>query len=780
MAASLRVHQTRSCRDDPPNARHGESRFGREGAVRKEAGRLSFPAIRTRHRVPLPFLLTLSLPLVILLATTSFAQDATAGQSASNHAGNCAESNAAGSQTCAASADASAEGSESYFNSKTSENEAESFPDEFADDGGSRKLGSVEHDVAGSERAMVEDMLTWMGLDWTRDSEGPEYGIVVDGTIEVSAKKTLLFVQLHSLSRDAASFRQCLAIRHLPRGASQADTCHLPVHSRVARWTSPLAACTKPCLKLEALRTIPRVAQACGNRMTLGRDFKIIPTWLLRERAKGAGSPWARFLRSLPAYVPLPGLFPQGLIDGFEYWPIVDQATRLKAAYADLYDRCSGNPAAVANATRSEFYWALTIVTSRCFTFSPSMRARGGGEEQQAEGAEGGGDGGTDGADGAEVAAEAAGAVAAEAAGGEAEEGSSGSSSSSSGGGSDGGGSREEDWYATSAAMLPFADLFNHDYYPNMGWKVRDWSSSPPSISTYQLSRPLSLISLLSLPLRQLSGDHFLFTTYQAIEKGEPLRHRPSPSSPSPPAPSPAARPITPLFPPRQLSGDHFLFTTYQAIEKGEPLSISYGAKPTIDMVAEYGFVPSYNPFDTVILFSSSARLVEYTVQQTHPTQPQPTQSHPANATLRGALRVAASVRGVVERMREERQTGVQQGQGRAQQGEGQEAQGGEVQRGKGQGEGEEAEVREEKGGMGEDGTNADGSMGGEWWEGMENEEELENAMKQLVVWAGGHASPEMLAMAAAVWHWIDTGRGEKDMEGEVGDSGGVLCGEAW
>ncbi|CAI5467826.1 unnamed protein product [Closterium sp. Yama58-4] len=321
----------------------------------------------------------------------------------------------------------------------------------------------------------------------------------------------------------------------------------------LSRWTSPLAASTKPCLKLEALRTIPRVVQACGNRMTPGTDslesfpneserhllpydmqlpvpygwdtYTVLAAWLLRERAKGAASPWARFLRSLPAYVPLPALFPQTLIDDFEYWPIVDQATRLKAAYADLYDRCNGsnpttivyasslpitpflssqppslpppqatrlkaayadlydrcNPASIANATRSEFYWALTIVTSRCFTFSPSLRARGDGEEQQAggtEGAEAGGDGGADGADGADGAAEVAAEVnkgmATEEAGGDTEEGSSGSSSSSSGGGRDGGGSRVEDWYATSAAMLPFADLFNHDYYPNMGWKVRD------------------------------------------------------------------------------------------------------------------------------------------------------------------------------------------------------------------------------------------------------------------------------------------------------------------
>ncbi|CAI5529027.1 unnamed protein product, partial [Closterium sp. Naga37s-1] len=301
-------------------------------------------------------------------------------------------------------------------------------------------------------------------------------------------------------------------------------------------------------------------------------SFTVLAAWLLRERAKGAASPWARYLRSLPAYVPLPALFPQDLIDQFEprvsrqHMPTctisaaatllpspmplpsllfptptllppppfeipLPQATRLKTAYADLYDRCkSSNPAAIANASRSEFYWALSIVTSRSFTFSPSLRARGDGEEQQAEGTDGaergedGGLDGADGADGAEVAAEVKEGVATEGAGGEAEEGRSGSSSSSSssGGGSDGGGSREEDWYATSAAMLPFADLFNHDFYSNVGWK---------------------------------------------------------------------------------LSGDHFLFTTYQAIEKGEPLRISYGEYRTVDMVAQYGFVPVYNHFHTVLLF---------------------------------------------------------------------------------------------------------------------------------------------------------------------------------
>ncbi|CAI7820299.1 unnamed protein product [Closterium sp. NIES-54] len=330
-------------------------------------------------------------------------------------------------------------------------------------------------------------------------------------------------------------------------------------------------------------------------------SFTVLAAWLLRERAKEAASPWARYLRSLPAYMPLPALFPQDLIDQFEYWPIVDQhmptctisaaatllpspmplpsllfptptllppppfevplpqATRLKTAYADLYDRCkSSNPAAIANASRSEFYWALSIVTARSFTFSPSLRARGDGEEQQAEGTDGaergddGGLDGADGADGAEVAAEVKEGVATEGAGGEAEEGRFGSSSSSSsssssiGGGSDGGGSREEDWYATSAAMLPFADLFNHDFYSNVGWKewkVRGgWEVSMASSLAYHITylllpSPLSLPfpplpSLLSFPSSPLPPLLSLLS--------------PSPSS-VPPLPFPFSRPSSPL-----------------------------------------------------------------------------------------------------------------------------------------------------------------------------------------------------------------------------------------
>ncbi|CAI5515814.1 unnamed protein product [Closterium sp. Naga37s-1] len=462
--------------------------------------------------------------------------------------------------------------------------------------------------------------------------------------------------------------------------------------------------------------------------------YTVLAAWLLRERAKGAASPWALFLRSLPAYVPLPALFPQSLIDQFEYWPIVDQATRLKAAYADLYDRCnSSNPAAIANATRSEFYWALTIVTSRCFTFSPALRSREGGEEQQAEGAEGAegdGDGSAVGADG-------------------------------------------EGWEVRGMA--------------GEGWEVRGMAGDHFLFATYEAiekGEPLSIsygpspASLLSLtsapplparlphpfPPRQLSGDHFLFATYQAIEKGEPLsisgplplHHLPSHRERRAPehiAWSPA--PFPPSFPPLQLSGDHFLFTTYQPIEKGEPLSISYGAKPTIDMVS------AALPQVSAALPQVSAALpqVSAALPQVSAALPQVSAALP---------QVAALVREVVVRMREEKQTGVQ-GQGQAEEeGEGQEAQGGEAQ----EGEAQEGEVQGEgvQDGMGGEGTSGDGVSGdgstdGEWWEGMEGEEEeFESAKKQLVVWAGGHVSPEMLAMAAAVWHFMNTGR-ELDAE---------------
>ncbi|CAI5515795.1 unnamed protein product [Closterium sp. Naga37s-1] len=325
-------------------------------------------------------------------------------------------------------------------------------------------------------------------------------------------------------------------------------------------------------------------------------------------------------------------------------------------------------------------------------------------------------------------------------------------------------------------------------------------SPSPPAPSP--AARPITPL----FPPRQLSGDHFLFTTYQAIEKGEPLRHLPSPSSPSPPASSPAARPITPLFPPRQLSGDHFLFTTYQAIEKGEPLSISYVAKPTIDMVSEYGFVPSYNPFDTVLLFPSisygakptkdmvseygfvpsynpfdtvvlfpsisyGAKLTmdmvseyglvpSYNPFDTVVLFPSDKAIPPSDPLLLFDSAFSLSsfsnppffISGSARLVEYTGWPGEEEGEGQETQGE--EGQGGD-------GQGEEVQVGKGQGEEGQrDGTSGDGSRGGEWWEGMESEEEeFESAKRQLVVWAGGHASPELLAMAAAVWHWIDTGR---------------------
>ncbi|CAI5516399.1 unnamed protein product [Closterium sp. Naga37s-1] len=437
-------------------------------------------------------------------------------------------------------------------------------------------------------------------------------------------------------------------IHRAGRLAAAREGGRTPNHSSLAR----LLPSSRYCVQNESERHL--LPYDMTVPVPYGWDtYTVLAAWLLRERAKGAASPWALFLRSLPAYVPLPALFPQQLIDQFEYWPIVDQptrlkaayadlygcyssnptavanasslppfshpnpssrlpfetpppqatrlkaayadlygrcnsnpttivhaysllfflcspsfprtppqATRLKAAYADLYDRCSSNPAAIANATRSEFYWALTIVTSRCFTFSPFLRARAGGEEQQAEGAEGAEVGGDGGADGAEVAAEAAGAAGA--AGGESEEGSSGSSSNGSSGGE-----RGEDW-----GPPPLHDLPGH---------------RERRAAEHIVSRPNPLPASSSSPplpsLLQLSGDHFVFTTYKAIEKGEPLstRHDPSPSSPlhSSPLPCPPAVMC-------DMASSHI--------------------KPTIDMVAEYGFVPSYNPYDTVILFPSHSK----------------------------------------------------------------------------------------------------------------------------------------------------------------------------
>ncbi|GJP69757.1 hypothetical protein CLOP_g771 [Closterium sp. NIES-67] len=486
---------------------------------------------------------------------------------------------------------------------------------------------------------MVEDMLTWMGLDWTRDSEGSEYGIIVGGSIEVDfSTRSVHEATTDDVTRDVTGHGSSGS----PEGGAGAwkpNDTRADIGFKAARRLA----------EGEVLLKVPRRFHIVANWIALNESerhllpydmplpvphgwdtYTVLAAWLLRERAKGALSPWSRFLRSLPAYVPLPALFPSGLIEEFEYQPIVDQATRLKQAYTDLYDRCS--PAAIANASRSEFYWALAIVTSRCFTYSPAMPDSesgvssgdsAGGAEQRESGTEGGLDG---------AAATAAVAKEEAVAGGEAETGRVDSSSSRS--------SRGEEWFATSAAMLPFADLFNHDSYPNLGW---------------------------------------------------------------------------------ELSGDWFVFTTYQAIERGEPLSISYGAKPTIDVVLEYGFVPSYNPYDSVMMFPSPAQLVALAVQQTIPSPPRPAAAPPSV--------IAAE---------------VVAGEGKRE--------------GGGEREGRR-DAQEEKQQASPSGGYHQGRAGGEGSGALRVAARDESAKQQLVVWAGGHGSPEMLAMAAAVWQWEVTGR---------------------
>ncbi|GJP48313.1 hypothetical protein CLOM_g7620, partial [Closterium sp. NIES-68] len=287
-------------------------------------GSPAFSVSHYRHRFD-TFLLVLSLS---LLVTASLAQNT----------GECAEirteSSGSGSRTCAASAEAPAEGSEAYSNLETSENGTDAYSGESADGRGYRKIGSVEHDVAGSERAMVEDMLTWMGLDWTRDSEGSEYGIIVGGSIEVDfSTRSVHEATTDDVTRDVTGHGSSGS----PEGGAGAwkpNDTRADIGFKAARRLA----------EGEVLLKVPRRFHIVANWIALNESerhllpydmplpvphgwdtYTVLAAWLLRERAKGALSPWSRFLRSLPAYVPLPALFPSGLIEEFEYQPIVDQ-----------------------------------------------------------------------------------------------------------------------------------------------------------------------------------------------------------------------------------------------------------------------------------------------------------------------------------------------------------------------------------------------------------------------------------------------------------------------
>ncbi|CAI5487359.1 unnamed protein product [Closterium sp. Naga37s-1] len=95
----------------------------------------------------------------------------------------------------------------------------------------------------------------------------------------------------------------------------------------------------------------------------------VLAAWLLRERAKGAKSKWAAFIGSLPRYAPLPALFEREVVELFDYPPMMRRLALYRAAFEEEYLRSKAK--AIARASKSHFFWALSLVLSRALPLLP-------------------------------------------------------------------------------------------------------------------------------------------------------------------------------------------------------------------------------------------------------------------------------------------------------------------------------------------------------------------------------------------------------------------------
>jgi len=133
--------------------------------------------------------------------------------------------------------------------------------------------------------------------------------------------------------------------------------------------------CQWDCLPGEVLARVPlrlALADHPGDEESNALVYEGAP-WsvrlacrLLRERARGAASPWRRYLDSLPAAVPSPleALAWEDL-RAVDYPPMQAALDRLAWLAGDAWQRLS--PEATGGASREAFGWALSVVHSRTF-----------------------------------------------------------------------------------------------------------------------------------------------------------------------------------------------------------------------------------------------------------------------------------------------------------------------------------------------------------------------------------------------------------------------------
>ncbi|CAI5500908.1 unnamed protein product [Closterium sp. Naga37s-1] len=161
---------------------------------------------------------------------------------------------------------------------------------------------------------------------------------------------------------------------------------HRPTHRRThACSTGAMLVARQPIAAAAAALLVPAPLQQTADGLAEGEARQlpynvtrkekpwtaasVLAAWLLRERAKGAKSKWAAFIGSLPRYAPLPALFEREVVEMLDYPPMMRRLALYRAAFEEEYLRSKAK--AIARASKSHFFWALSLVLSRALPLLP-------------------------------------------------------------------------------------------------------------------------------------------------------------------------------------------------------------------------------------------------------------------------------------------------------------------------------------------------------------------------------------------------------------------------
>eukprot|EP00850_Spirogloea_muscicola_P011732 SM000074S21642 [mRNA] locus=s74:65364:74923:- [translate_table: standard] len=306
---------------------------------------------------------------------------------------------------------------------------------------------------------------------------------------------------------------------------------------------------------------------------------EILAAWLLQERAKGNASFWAPYIRILPASVPGPVHWGDALLGELDYEPAMEKVRAEKAFIALSHQQ--SEVAAIAHATLDEWTWAMSIVSSRVFAIKfpangnyteyalamERIRLRKEAEEAEIEAArqeansEAADDGSAGGGETEDVPLEQA-----SSADSEGEEGATDDAALEDelDVGGEGEGVLEEEGDGESEGDGEAGEDSDGE---DGEWEEEEDEDEP---ATEEL--------LMLLPFVDLLNHDFGYNAEWQDLAGE----------------------------------DGIALHARQDIQQGETIHNSYGPKNNEELLVDYGFLPIYNPFDNVLLFSNMTQAVDW------------------------------------------------------------------------------------------------------------------------------------------------------------------------